>query len=70
MNVTATNTTGSNSAQSAQTPVVTTGTGTTGCPAGTGTIDVDRLTPPVRLQFGRQRDHTEPGGDGTPARSA
>ncbi len=55
VNVTATNTTGSNSAQSAQTPVVTTGTGTTGCPAGTGTIDVDRLTPPVRLQFGRQR---------------
>jgi hypothetical protein len=53
--VTATNTTGSNSVQSAQTAVVTAASGTTGCPAGTGSIDVDRLAPPVRLQITRQR---------------
>ena len=55
VNVTATNTTGSNTVQSAQTAVVTAATGTTGCPPGTGVIDVDRLAPPIRLQFGRQQ---------------
>jgi hypothetical protein len=53
--VTATNTTGSNTVTSAQTAVVTQSSGTTGCPTGTGTIDVDRLAPPVRLQITRQR---------------
>jgi hypothetical protein len=53
--VTATNTTGSNSVQSAQTAAVTAPTGTTGCPAGTGVIDVDRLSPPVRLEISKQR---------------
>jgi hypothetical protein len=53
--VTATNTTGSNTVTSSQTAVVTAASGTTGCPAGTGTIDVDRLAPPLRLQVSRQR---------------
>jgi hypothetical protein len=53
--VTATNTTGSNTVTSQPTAVVTQSSGTTGCPAGTGPIDVDRLSPPVRLQITRQR---------------
>lgn len=53
--VTATNTTGANTVMSSQTAVVTAASGTTGCPVGTGTIDVDRLAPPVRLQVSRQR---------------
>jgi hypothetical protein len=53
--VTATNTTGSNTVTSSQTAVVTSASGTTGCPAGTGTIPVARLSPPVRLQVTRQR---------------
>lgn len=53
--VTATNTTGSNAVTSAPTPVVTTASTVTGCPAGTGPIDVDRLAPPARLQIGRQQ---------------
>jgi hypothetical protein len=58
--VTATNTTGSNSEQSSPTAVVTAQSGTTGCPAGTGVIDVDRLAPPVRLQISRQRISPSP----------
>jgi hypothetical protein len=58
--VTATNTTGSNSVQSAATAAVTTPSGTTGCPPGTGRIDVDRLAPPVRLQITRQRISPDP----------
>lgn len=53
--VTATNTTGANTVTSSQTAVVTSPSGTTGCPAGSGPIDVDRLAPPVRLQVSRQR---------------
>lgn len=53
--VTATNATGSNAVTSAQTAVVTAASPTTGCPAGTGAIDVDRLRPPARLVVGRQR---------------
>lgn len=53
--VTATNTTGSNSVTSAATAVVTSPSTPTGCPTGTGLIDVDRLAPPVRLQITRQR---------------
>ena len=34
---------------------VTAASPTTGCPAGTGAIDVDRLSPPARLVIGRQR---------------
>ena len=58
--VTATNTTGSNTATSAQTAVVTQGSGTAGCPTGTGPIDVDRLAPPIRLQISRQRISPSP----------
>jgi hypothetical protein len=58
--VTATNTTGSNAAQSAQTAVVTAPSGTTGCPPGTGVIDVDRLAPPLRLQISRQQISPSP----------
>ena len=53
--VTATNTTGSNAVTSAPTAVVTTASPSTGCPAGTGPIDVDRLSPPARLQVSRQQ---------------
>jgi hypothetical protein len=60
VSVTATNTTGSNAVQSAQTAVVTAPSGTTGCPPGTGVIDVDRLAPPVRLQISRQRISPSP----------
>jgi len=54
--VTGTNASGSNSVTSAQTAVVTTGgTSTTGCPTGTGAIDVDDLSPPARLQIDKQQ---------------
>jgi hypothetical protein len=58
--VTATNTTGSNSVPSPLTDVVTQQSGGTGCPAGTGVINVDRLSPPVRLQISRQRISPSP----------
>ena len=54
--VTGTNASGSNSVTSAQTAVVTTGgTSPTGCPTGTGPIDVDDLSPPARLQVDKQQ---------------
>lgn len=54
--VTATNATGSAAATSAQTAVVTTAAPpATGCPAGTGAIDVGQLSPPARLLIGGQR---------------
>jgi hypothetical protein len=54
--VTGTNASGSNSVTSAQTAVVTTGgTSPTGCPTGTGPIDVDGLSPPARLQVDKQQ---------------
>ena len=54
--VTGTNASGSNSVTSAQTAVVTTGTSpTTGCPTGTGAIDVADLSPPARLQVDKQQ---------------
>lgn len=56
--VTAKNASGENSVTSAQTAVVTGGTApptTTGCPAGTGPIDVANLQPPARLSIGGQR---------------
>jgi len=54
--VTGTNASGSNSVTSAQTAVVTTGgTSTTGCPTGTGAIDIDDLSPPARLQIDKQQ---------------
>lgn len=53
--VTGTDTTGSNTATSPQTAVVTQPAPITGCPAGSGPIDVDRLTQPARLQVSKQR---------------
>ena len=54
--VTGTNASGSNSVTSAQTAVVTSGgTSPTGCPTGTGPIDVDDLSPPARLQVDKQQ---------------
>jgi hypothetical protein len=54
--VTGTDASGSNSVTSAQTAVVTTGGApTTGCPTGTGPIDVANLSPPARLQVDRQQ---------------
>ncbi|HEY7179285.1 MAG TPA: hypothetical protein VH305_08935 [Gaiella sp.] len=54
--VTGTNASGSNSVTSAQTAVVTSGSApTTGCPTGTGAIDVDDLSPPARLQVDKQQ---------------
>jgi len=53
--VTATNTTGSNTATSPQTGVVTKPAPVTGCPAGSGPIDVDRLSQPALLQVSRQK---------------
>jgi hypothetical protein len=54
--VTATDASGSNSVTSAQTAVVTTGgASTTGCPSGTGAIDIDDLSPPARLQIDKQQ---------------
>ena len=52
--VTATNTSGSSALTSAPSAVVS-ATSATGCPSGTGPIDVDRITPPARLLIGRQR---------------
>ena len=48
--VTATNSVGTDSATSAQTAVVA-GIVVTGCPKGTGTVPVDQVTPPARLQI-------------------
>ena len=45
---------GNATATSAQTAVVT-ATAANGCPTGTGTIDVDRLTAPARLLIDRQQ---------------
>jgi hypothetical protein len=54
--VTGTNASGSNAVTSAQTAVVTAGgTPTTGCPTGTGAIDIDDLSPPARLQVDKQQ---------------
>jgi hypothetical protein len=55
--VTAKDATGQNSVSSAQTAVVTGGTAppTSGCPTGTGPINVADLAPPVRLSIGGQR---------------
>lgn len=54
--VTATNASGSNTVTSAPTGVVAAAPpAPTGCPAGTGPIDVDQLSPPARLLVGGQR---------------
>ena len=54
--VTAKNATGQTTLASSQTAVVTTAPApATGCPAGTGTLDVDDLSPPARLQIDRQQ---------------
>jgi hypothetical protein len=54
--VTGTNASGSNSVTSTQTAVVTTGgASATGCPTGTGPIDVDDITPPARLLVDKQQ---------------
>jgi len=54
--VTAKNATGETTVASAQTAVVTTAAPpTTGCPTGTGPIDVDDISPPARLQVDRQQ---------------
>jgi hypothetical protein len=55
--VTAKNTSGENSVTSAQTAVVTGGTAppSSGCPAGTGPINVADLAQPARLSIGGQR---------------
>ena len=54
--VTAKNATGETTVPSAQTAVVTTpAPPATGCPTGTGAIDVDDLSPPARLQVDRQQ---------------
>jgi hypothetical protein len=54
--VTAKSATGETTVASAQTAVVTTAApSATGCPTGTGVIDVDDLSPPARLQVDRQQ---------------
>ncbi len=54
--VTAKNASGQNSVTSAQTAVVTTAAPpATGCPAGTGPINIANLQPPARLSIGGQR---------------
>lgn len=54
--VTAKNSSGSNSVTSAATTVVTKpSTPATGCPTGSGPIDIDKLSPPARLSIGGQR---------------
>ena len=54
--VTAKNATGQTTVPSAQTAVVTTAAPpATGCPSGSGPIDVDDLSPPARLQVDRQQ---------------
>jgi hypothetical protein len=54
--VTAKNATGETTVASAQTGVVTTASPpASGCPTGTGPIDVDDLSPPARLQVDRQQ---------------
>jgi hypothetical protein len=55
--VTGTNATGSNAVTSTQTAVVTSGSAppTTGCPTGTGAIDVKDITPPARLSIDKQQ---------------
>jgi hypothetical protein len=53
--VTAKNATGSKNATSAQTGVVTTSSPATGCPSGTGPINVANLQPPARLSIGGQQ---------------
>jgi hypothetical protein len=55
--VTAKNTSGENSVASAQTAVVTGGVAppSSGCPTGTGPINIANLAPPARLSIGGQR---------------
>jgi hypothetical protein len=54
--VTAKNATGQTTLASAQTAVVTSAPApATGCPTGTGAVDVDDLSPPARLQVDRQQ---------------
>ena len=54
--VTAKSTTGETTVPSAQTAVVTTAEPpASGCPSGTGPIDVDDVSPPARLQVDRQQ---------------
>lgn len=54
--VTAKNATGETTVASAQTAVVTAAAPpATGCPTGTGPIDVDAISPPARLQVDRQQ---------------
>lgn len=55
--VTGTNASGSNPVTSAQTGVVTSGSAppSTGCPTGTGPIDVKDITPPARLSIDKQQ---------------
>ena len=53
--VTAKNASGSSDATSPQTPVVTATSPTTGCPVGTGPINIANLQPPARLSIGGQQ---------------
>ncbi len=53
--VTAKNASGTSDATSPQTPVVTATSPTTGCPVGTGPINVANLQPPARLSIGGQQ---------------
>ena len=55
--VTGTNASGSNAVTSAQTGVVTSGSAppSTGCPTGSGPIDVKDITPPARLSIDKQQ---------------
>jgi hypothetical protein len=53
--VTGKDSTGENSVTSDKTATVTTGTSSTGCPSGTGPINVANLQPPARLSIGGQQ---------------
>jgi hypothetical protein len=66
--VTATNPDGSTSATSAPTEVVTRGgTGATGCPSGTGPVNIGQLAPPARLNVDGQSMSPTPVGRSTRA---
>jgi hypothetical protein len=61
--VTATNSDGSSSATSAPTAVVTrSGGGPTGCPSGTGAVNINSLSPPARLTVDGQSVAPNPVG--------